>query len=271
MASQTRSEEGGFDCIIGNPPYVRPHNLRNEIKRYLWDHYRSFTHKSDIYCCFIESATRILKTGGLFSYIVSHGWLRLNSFQELRRFILHNHRVLQLVELPHNVFADAAVLTGIFVFAKSTDGDKGRVAIIRTSESGKDASFNFVREIPQSAFRHTFQNVFDTSISPATEAVKEKMRRESPIGTYFEVCFGLKTADDDKFLHHKRGLHAEDKPLLRGDDVKRFGIDYKGEYVWYVPKRMRKEPFNGPPRRASSLRTGEGPGQRHVRGLRLRV
>ena len=96
--------EGGFDAIVGNPPYVRPHNLAKTEKEYFWRHYKTFTHKSDLYCCFMEKATRLLKPGGFFSYIVSHGWLRLNSFQELRRFVLNNHRILELVELPYACF-----------------------------------------------------------------------------------------------------------------------------------------------------------------------
>jgi len=232
---------GGFDCVIGNPPYVRPHNIPDDTKEYLWAHYHSFTHKSDIYCCFIESATRLLKAGGLLGYIVSHGWMRLNSFQELRRFILSNHRVLQLVEFQYNVFTDAQVSTGIFVFEKSSDNEKQRVAIVRGNQIGNGANFEHIREIPQSAFRKMFQNVFDTSISPATESIKAKMRRGVKIGEEFEICFGLKTADDEKFLHHTKGLHKEDKPLLRGKDVKRYETHYKGEYVWYVPKRMRAD------------------------------
>src|ERR1035437_6760936 len=70
---------GGFDAIVGNPPYVRPHNIDEQTKKYSWQHYRTFTHKSDLYCCFIEKATLLLKTDGLFSYLVSHGWLRPNS------------------------------------------------------------------------------------------------------------------------------------------------------------------------------------------------
>lgn len=54
----------------------------------------------------------------------------------------------------------------------------------------------------------------------------------------YDVVFGLKSGDDTKFLHHEKGRHKEDKPLLRGDDIRRYGYDYKGEYVWYVPKRM---------------------------------
>ncbi|MEK7708038.1 MAG: N-6 DNA methylase, partial [Verrucomicrobiota bacterium] len=51
--------EGGFDAIVGNPPYVRPHNLESNVKEYFWQHYKTFTHKSDLYCSFMENATRL--------------------------------------------------------------------------------------------------------------------------------------------------------------------------------------------------------------------
>ena len=231
--------EGGFDVIVGNPPYVRPHNLESNVKEYFWQHYQTFTHKSDLYCCFMENATRLLKPGGLFSYIVSQGWLRLNSFQALRRFVLRNFRVLELVEFPYNVFAEAQVATGVFVFDKSAATPKHKLQVIGAAATTNGAQFKVLREIPQQTFQKTFQNVFDTSIAPETEAIKDKMRRGTLIGANFEICFGLKTGDDDKFLHHTKGLHMKDRPLLRGDDVKRYETNYKGEYVWYVPNRMR--------------------------------
>jgi type I restriction-modification system DNA methylase subunit len=140
--------EGGFDAIVGNPPYVRPHNLDDTVKKYFWQHYRTFTHKSDLYCCFMQNATRLLKPGGLFSYIVSHGWLRLNSFQELRRFILQNYRILQLVEFPYNVFADAQVATGIFVFEKSTKDKNAQIQVRRATPVANDADSFIVRYFP---------------------------------------------------------------------------------------------------------------------------
>ncbi len=231
--------EGGFDAIVGNPPYVRPHNLDAITKQYFWKHYPTFTHKSDLYCCFMEKATALLKPGGRFSYIVSQGWLRLNSFQELRRFILGNHRVIELIELPYNVFTEAQVSTGMFVFEKGKADKTHAMAILRARQIHGGAEFETLRKIPQQTFLTTFQNVFDISISPETEAVKDKMRLGTVIGENFDICFGLKTAADDKFLHHSEGLHREDKPLLRGDDVKRYETKYKGEFVWYVPQKMR--------------------------------
>ncbi len=249
-------KRGGFNAIVGNPPYVRPHNLDAITKQYFWKHYPTFTHKSDLYCCFMERATSLLNQGGRFSYIVSQGWLRLNSFQELRRFILKNHRVMELIELPYNVFKEAQVSTGMFVFEKGEADKKQSIGILRAKQVFGGAEFEEVKEIPQQTFHTTFQNVFDISISPETETIKVKMRRGSLIGKNFDICFGLKTADDDKFLHHSKGLHKEDRPLLRGDDVKRYETKYKDEFVWYVPAKMRA---NKPTARPGEPRRFEQP------------
>lgn len=233
---------GGFDAVIGNPPYVRPHNLSAELKEYLWSHYKTFTHKSDIYCCFMEQSERLLRQGGRLGYIVSHGWLRLNSFQELRKLVLERFRIEEVVELPYKVFADAQVETGIAILQKESRASQRNreLRVMEGAPSGKEAYFSEVRKISQSAFSSTFQNVFDLSMSPQTELVKNKMRGGPTIGSVFDICFGLKSGDDSKFLHFEKGRHKEDKPLLRGENVKRYGYEFRGEYVWYVPKRMRE-------------------------------
>ena len=66
------------------------------------------------------------------------------------------------------------------------------------------------------------------------------MRSGPTIGSMYDVLFGLKSGDDAKFLHFVKGKHAEDKPLLRGDDVRRYGVQWRGEYVWYAPRQMTK-------------------------------
>lgn len=235
-------ESGGFDAIVGNPPYVRPHNLSQVEKEYFWKHYTTFTHKSDLYCCFIERSTQLLREGGLFSYIVSHGWLRLNSFQALRRHILDNYSVRAITELPYKVFEDAQVETCIMLLEKNSSETRlrSKIEVLEGRLTEKGAEWSRLSTIPQKAFEASFQNVFDLSIAPIPEAIKRIMRAGPTIGELYTIVFGLKTADDEKFLHHQEGLHREDRPLLRGDDVKRYGYDYKGEFVWYVPRRMRE-------------------------------
>ena len=234
-------ENGGFDVIVGNPPYVRPHNLTKTHKEYFWQHFSVFTAKADIYTCFMQRSTELLKSGGYFGYIVSHGWLALDSFYALRKHILDNYKVLQLVELPGHVFEDASVETMIFVFQRESSKAaraKQRVQVLKCEHGVVEAEFRQVRVIPQKAYNDTYLSVFDTSIEPKTEVIKAKMRSGPSIGSMYEVVFGLKSGDDLKFLHRTDRKHKEDKPLLRGDDVRRYGLEWKGEYVWYVPERM---------------------------------
>lgn len=233
--------KGGFDAIVGNPPYVRPHRISPLEKEYLWDHYSSFTHKADLYTCFLERATSLLRPGGRLGYILSRGWLLLNSFQALRLHLLSNYRIQAIVDLPYRVFADASVDTAIVLLEKDAAASRWKTAIdIREGTLGTmGAVFRTLRHIPQRAFKTTFQNVFDISLSSETENVKEKMRKGPKLGDVFRIAFGLKTGDDSRFLHSTPHHHVEDRPLLRGEDINRYAVDYKGEYVWYVPAVMR--------------------------------
>ncbi|MEO5824679.1 MAG: TaqI-like C-terminal specificity domain-containing protein [Gemmatimonadales bacterium] len=233
--------DGGFDAIVGNPPYVRPHRLAPVEKEYFWAHFPSFTHKADLYACFVDRATEHLRAGGMLGYIISHGWMRLNSFQRMRQELLHNYRIRELVELPYRVFADAAVETGLLIAQRDLKvGTKHRVTVRVGCVTLSGFEVRDVRTIPQQAFHNTFQNVFDISLTPDSEAVKDQMRKGPRIGDLYAVQFGLKTGDDTKFLHRQAGAHVEDRPLLRGENVKRYACLYDGEYVWYVPEAMRR-------------------------------
>ena len=233
--------QGGFDVIVGNPPYVRPHHVPAVQKTYFWRRWTVYTGKADIYACFMQRATGLLKPDGLVAFIVSHGWLRLDSFKALRQHVLDNYRVVQLCDMPDRVFEDASVETCLFSFQREANRAarmNHKVLFVRCTDTKTGPVFARVRQIPQKAFASSPLRVFDTSIAPETEIVKAKMRGGPLIGDLYAVKFGLKTGDDAKFLHSTQGLHQEDKPLLRGDDVSRYGFNWKGEYVWYAPGQM---------------------------------
>ena len=75
-------KEGGFDVIVGNPPYVRQ-ELIKEIKPYLESKYKVYTGVSDLYVYFFEKALSLLKENGLFAFIVSSKFLRADYGKKL--------------------------------------------------------------------------------------------------------------------------------------------------------------------------------------------
>lgn len=234
---------GGFDAIVGNPPYVRPHNVPPIQKEYFWKRWNVYTAKSDIYGLFIERATGLLKPDGMLGYILSKGWMRLDSFRALRRHILQHYKVLELCEMPHRVFEDAAVDTNLLVLEREADSRARRRNSIQVMDCDrKTGEFRFLpaTRIPQRTFEAAAGSIFDTSVSPDTEAIKKKMRKGVQIGLTFDVKFGLKTGDDAKFIHRRPIPGPRDKRLLRGEDVHRYGYAWKGEYVRYLPEAMRK-------------------------------
>ena len=71
------SNPGGFDVVIGNPPYVRQEAL-GDLKPLLKDKYEAYHGSADLFVYFIELGVKLLKKGGTFSYIVANKWMRAN-------------------------------------------------------------------------------------------------------------------------------------------------------------------------------------------------
>lgn len=231
-------EKGGFDVVIGNPPYVRPHYLNDETKRHLWNAFQTYERKADLYVCFMERALRLVKPKGLTSFIVSDGWLRLDSFEKIRQFILQNASVLKIVDFTKDVFDSATVKTCIFIFKEGAIGNNiVQAAVIDDKVDLNSISYH---SISQDVFNTTYKKVFDLSIDESSSRIKNKMLSGSQsLGALFSLAFGLKTGDDERFLTFNPSISPDCKKLVRGADINRWTTDFKGEYVIYQPEQMR--------------------------------
>ena len=228
---------GGFDVVIGNPPYIRPHHLPSEVKESLWKQFATFEKKADIYVCFIEKGIQLLSDDGHLAYIVSDGWLRLDSFEKIREFLLANVEPKRIIDFTADVFETATVKTCIVVFKKGrVDDAVAEVAMTSDCSRLKELSYS---QVPIMAFREAYKKVFDLSFSNVSQAIKDKMLDGNKrIGDSFDLSFGIKTGDDEQFLTFD-GKRKNAKKLLRGADIGRYEFAYKGEYVIFEPDKMR--------------------------------
>jgi hypothetical protein len=107
---------GGFDAIIGNPPYGA--EFVKSSHSYLKENYQTYTLRGESYLIFIEKALKSLRIGGCLSYIVPDTYLNLGFTEVLRKFLLQNSQIQQIVALPSNVFSGAVVDTTLLFTEK---------------------------------------------------------------------------------------------------------------------------------------------------------
>lgn len=120
-------DSGGFDIVIGNPPYGA--SLKRDPQDFLNDRYSTFGRVKDVYTCFIELSIQLLRDHGLHSFIVPAAWLGGPAYGDLRSLLLHQE-IDEILALPFDVF-DAYIDTSIFVLRKSPPSDSHVVRTFR--------------------------------------------------------------------------------------------------------------------------------------------
>jgi len=124
---QSAESKQGFDVVIGNPPYGA--KLSSSIKDFITKNYFSFQANFDIYTSFIELANRITNNSSISGYIIPVSWQSGDKYYHTRKFISENLKLVIGIKLPYDVFKDAYVDTGIYVF-QNFDSDSYNSRVI---------------------------------------------------------------------------------------------------------------------------------------------
>lgn len=117
-------EKGGFDIVIGNPPYIQLQKAVNEDGTKFGDLYtkqkfKTFAKTGDIYCLFYEKGWNLLHKSGILAFITSNKWMRAGYGKALRDFLAKNTNPLQLIDFAgQKIFESATVDVNILIFAK---------------------------------------------------------------------------------------------------------------------------------------------------------
>jgi hypothetical protein len=112
---------GGFDAVIGNPPYIPIETMENDERGYYQKTYPQLERKYDTGVIFILQSLRLINPTGFVGYISSITWETGENFAKLRKLMFTQHGVEEVINLPFNTFADAYVDTGVYILcAKPT-------------------------------------------------------------------------------------------------------------------------------------------------------
>ncbi|KQC14877.1 MAG: hypothetical protein APR63_13220, partial [Desulfuromonas sp. SDB] len=119
-------DSGGFDCVIGNPPYIHQRDdfvQVNDISYYK-SHYVSSNFRQNTYTLFVEKGIDLLKKEGIFSYIIPNYFLSTDNDSIFREFLFTKNQVIKMLNVK-NVFIDATVYCLIPIVKK--DNSKSEI------------------------------------------------------------------------------------------------------------------------------------------------
>jgi hypothetical protein len=208
-------EKGGFDVIIGNPPYVMVKD--NSYYEKVYSTYKS----KDLYVYFYEKSLNLLKEKGLLGLITPSSFLTNIGFVSLREFLIE-YNIEYIIDLGENVFNDASVDSAILIVKNQLNKEN----IINCS----DSSFEF-KLVEKSIFRKLDNSIFNIYINPRSLELAEKIfSQNKTLNEYVKfsrgIEFGFKSEEISKIKK------SEDyKPILCGGDINKNKIDFQNSYV----------------------------------------
>jgi len=243
-------KNGGFDAVIGNPPYVDIKSLPKVEVRYLFSQYVFANNRINLFAIFIEKMLKIVNQLHFgFSMIVPTALLTQDSYKMLRKTVLQKYHVKNIVRLPNesfgNVAGDVKVDTAIFVFTENKENIDKNVEIIAYE------GYKRIDEIdPKKAKVHGF--ICQDNWSQHDDYVwfinyfnKENLlilKIEQDTHHVENYCdFALGITPYDKYKGHTQAqikqqvFHANYqkdetfKKLLAGNDVRRYFVEWNGE------------------------------------------
>ena len=235
---------GGFDCVIGNPPYVRQ-ELLGGLKNYFQARYKVYHGTADLYSYFIERGVTLLKENGLFSYIVANKWMRAGYGEPLRRW-MKKQAIEEITD-----FGDLPVFTGATTYPCILKIKNSKPAKNFSTIKVKTLDFESLQEhVEANAFKVERAGLDDAgwSLSGAgEERLLKKLRAAGvPLGEYVggKIYYGIKTGFNEAFVideETRKRLIKEDKkskelirPFLAGRDIKRYREPVSDKYLIFT-------------------------------------
>jgi hypothetical protein len=220
----------GFDIVIGNPPYVEFKNLAKQVKALLTG-YRTTKGKYDLYIPFLEQPSRLLKKSGILCYICPTRFMHRDYGAEVRKFIASNYEIAQIVDFgDRQMFETATTYTGVFIFKNAVRSDYTfYYANELTRNEPLSVSSTKLLEGPW-----YFEN---ESIEGLISSIREKTRALESISE--GILQGIATGKDSVFLVKENIIREYEierdilKPFLMGKDIRRYAIEWSGNYCIY--------------------------------------
>ncbi len=236
-------DNGGFDVVIGNPPYVRNELIIEKDKAHFEKGYQTFTGKSDLYVYFFEKAMQNLKLNGLAGFIASSKYTKTKYGKVLIEYLNHEASIISFID-----FKDLDVFNGIVAYPSTIILQKLK------PEKSFTTKLLIVSELN---VNQVSDNLFEYDLVPQSEVFERigSWSNNNSSGIKYELFkslkikfgslssrpqVGIKTGLNSAFIFHKDEVPIELKsspflkPYILGKEVKRYSPIIP-QYLLFLP------------------------------------
>ena len=236
--------EGGFDVVLGNPPYVPlQRNGSRLANRYQDAGFATFARTGDLYQLFYERGAQLLKPhSGLLAYITSNSWLKAEYGKATRRYFADRHTPLLLLEMGKDVFEQAIVDASILIVRQ---GKSAAIGAAVDLDKLTDKTFPPAPELwgelrpegdkPWSILSPLERSVMDKMAAVGTPLKDWDVTMFRGVTTGYNPAFIIDTATKEALVAADPKSAEIIKPALRGRDVRRYQVQWAG--LWLINAR----------------------------------
>lgn len=221
--------EKKVDIIVGNPPWGA--KLTPEEKIYLQKNYQVGKVGLNTFTLFIERSFDFLKdNGGRLGFLIPEAYLKIKNHQISRQQVLNKSKI-KVLQVYGGIFKQVYA-PALVVVIETTNNESQRLSnnvITKLFSQNNDSSL-----IPQKTFYSTHENIFNINYSDRAEQIKRRLKEQEVKYLKDNALFflGIVTGNNNKHLTTTNGSNRQ-SPILVGEDVKKFRINFSGHYFIY--------------------------------------
>jgi type I restriction-modification system DNA methylase subunit len=222
-------ENGGFDCVIGNPPYGA--DIDNLVKYFEKKYPKTSCGFKDIYKYFFEKATYLLNNSGNMGFITPNTFLRQPRYGDLRRLLL-DYGILQLIDLGENVFETVVVPTAITVISKKKTENVHFADLTKEKKlqpAMQTIDFDIIK---QESYLQSANNIFvrNVRLKRENEFLLDEILEMKDAGiNYQRVNVGLRDKGNSdlskRLLYEGEKQNMDDVEFWKGTDINSYFIE----------------------------------------------
>lgn len=231
---------GGFDVVIGNPPYVAIEGIAQPERNYYSTKYPNLKKRLDLFGLFTDKGIKLLNENGKLGFIIPMQFLRNSAFELLRKNILNHNHIEEINYVGDKVFENVNNDTIILVIGKSKQ--KKQTVLSESTTTKTNLNIKKQTTVFQSSFLQNQEFIIDLSSSDSKKLFSKIEKQKLKINERFIVIQGIVSGLNGAFIYNDKEIPILERVLLKrfifGSDFERYFMRDPQHQILYINKQI---------------------------------